>query len=384
MCHAERNATATNASWGNGDVSTPQDLTSDAPLEVDGVATRLTDPPSAATGAVKPDAPAANETQDSCLYCHVDTALGGKQVYAGKRQYIVSTPGVPGSEWDNGFGHNRECTLCHAAHVTPNAIGTFQGPAKPKVLRVLPNASGADGAPEGYAWQDELIVIGSVGKASLLDSTIPGMAEWAARQTVDDLVVDALNVPLFPNAADAIAGTNVRPGASVFDAQVSAFCTFCHASYGYASEETLNPDGANLLSGDSYRSHPLKAVDGGFEAAGKSASVPSQVAFADASTCRSCHDAGARHATGLIIQSFPHFTPGYYRFLKSGARAGASMTNAPPIPESLDADDAGRISVAQAWIEDASNFDAAQTVADGQCLKCHVSGSGLEGVGHTY
>jgi len=53
--------------------------------------------------------------------------------------------------------------------------------------------------------------------------------------------------PALPSATDAINGTNVRPGNGVKDAQVSAFCTFCHTNYGYASEATVNPDGDRSL-----------------------------------------------------------------------------------------------------------------------------------------
>jgi len=368
---------------------------------------------------------------DSCDYCHIDTAVGGDQLYAGKRQYRTEGTGLAGSEWDAGFAHHNGCTGCHAVHGVSNNFGnpalwgdygTFQGPIKSKILKIRAKGSGgAVGSAAAYNWQDETVVIGTAGAAEYAASGIAGAAAWVAAQTPNNTVVDPLNVPLFPSETDAIDGTLVRPDASAYDAQSGVFCTFCHVNYGYASEATVNPDfdrglfqgpwwarypevpgttgdgdmgytdgtvsagdgWASMNTADGYgvvfKNHPVKAVYGTFAAAGKGATVPAQVAFANSSTCVSCHDAGLNRPvdsmTGVFIQSYPHFTPGYFHFVKSGAHVGATMANGPVelglIPFVLTPGDPA-LATAQTWLEDPVNYEESTTVQDGQCLKCHV------------
>jgi hypothetical protein len=262
-----------------------------------------------------------------------------------------------------------------------------------------------------------VITAGSLGKAEA--TTVYGLL-WANLLVVDDNAVDPLNVPLFPSAADAIRGSNTRPGADVSDAQVSAFCTFCHQNYGYASEAVVNPDNDRSLfqgqwyakfpevdgttadadgdgwasmnnaeaQGAPFKNHPLKSAGLlPFAAAGKGASVPADVAFVASDTCRSCHDAGTdgrNDVDGVIVQSWPHFTPGYFHFVKSASHAGAAMTNAPPIPDVLAATNTAGIAAVHAWLDDPINYEESTTVQDGQCLKCHIDSAGNAGVGKTY
>jgi len=366
---------------------------------------------------------------NSCDYCHITTSLGGKQLYAGKTQYRTEGTGLAGAEWDAGFAHHNGCTGCHTVHgVGSNygnaalygTYGTFQGPIASKVLKVRAKGSGgAVGSAAEYLWQDEIVVAGSAGKASLATSVIPGMPAWGAALATDDARVDPLNVPLFPTVGDAIAGTNVRPDADAYDAQSSAFCTFCHQNYGYASEAVVNPNlsrslfqgpwyalagtvpGVTGTAGDwvtmngagaygvAFKNHPVKAVDGAFAAAGKGAAVPAEVAFANASTCKSCHDAPSATGAGVYVQSYPHFNPGYFHFTKSGAHVGAEMTYAPEsggvaIPDKVDFGDAAGLAAVQAWLEDPVSYEEALTVSDGSCLKCHVNSTNDAGVGKTY
>jgi len=355
---------------------------------------------------------------NSCNFCHVYTSIGNKQLYAGNANYINSEDALGTDEWDVGFGHHNACTGCHAVHGVAQdygdatlygQYGTFKGAVATKILKVRAKGSGGAGN-QAYLWQDEVIVAGSTGY-----TTASGLygSLWADLLTVDDAAVDPLNVPLFPSATDAINGENTRPGANVGDAQVSAFCTFCHQNYGWASEATVNPDGDRSLfqgpwyalagtvpnvtgtAGDwvtmngaganraPFKNHPMKAAENNPVIAGKSASV-GRVAFAGSDTCRSCHDAGLKNSVGVIVQSWPHFTPGYFHFTKSGAHAGAAMTYAPPIPDVINANNAALIASTQAWLDDPVNYEEALTVADGQCLKCHVNAANNAGVGKTY
>lgn len=350
---------------------------------------------------------------NACSFCHVYTSIGNKQLFAGDATLITS-------DWQEGYAHGNACTGCHAVHgVSQNygdptlygQFGTFKGPIATKILKTRAKGPGGAGN-QAYVWQDEVITAGSAGKTEA--TTLYGLV-WANKLVVNDAAVDPLNVPLFPTATDAINGTNTRPGVDVADAQVSAFCTFCHQNYGYASEAVVNPDGdRSLFQGPWYalagtvanvsgpagtwqtmnganantapfKNHPMR--DGTalpFVAAGKSASVPAQVAFADSDTCRTCHDAGLENSTGVIVQSWPHFTPGYFHFTKSAAYMGAPMTYAPPIPDQLSPLDSVGIASVQAWLHDPTNYAKALTVADGQCLKCHVNATNDAGVGKTF
>lgn len=380
---------------------------------------------SAATGSGKTEMLLMSDVANSCNYCHVSTSIGGEQLYAGSVNYINSEDALGADEWDEGFGHHNGCTGCHAVHGASSNYGnpalygdygTFQGPLKSKVLKV--RAKGAGGAGDrAYVWQDETVKIGSAGITELQGSGISGMAAWASAQTADDTRVDPKNVPLFPSETDAINGTNVRPGTDAYGAQASVFCTFCHQNYGYASEALVNPDrdrslfqgpwytlGENVggtpgtwysmnnaTPGDltGFKNHPVKSIDGTFTATGKSASVPAQVAWVGAETCVKCHDAGdTRDQLGVLVQSYPHFTPGYFHFVKSAGHEGGTMTNGPVeaglIPDVVAAGDTAGLAAVQAWLDDPMNYEEAVTVADGQCLKCHVNNADAAGVGKTY
>lgn len=357
---------------------------------------------------------------NSCNFCHVYTSIGNKQLYAGKPEYINSTDALGSDEWDEGFGHHNGCTGCHAVHgVSSNygdtalygQYGTFQGPLRPKIIKV--RAKGAT-----TPWQDEVITAGSQG---VVTATSLYGSFWSSLLVADDTAVDPRNVPLFPSASDAIMGNNPRPDAAsnVRDAQVSAFCTFCHQNYGWASENTVNPDGDTSLfqapwyalagtvpnvtgtsgswvsmnaaagRGAPFKNHPLKFAEATLTADGKSASV-GKAAWVGSSTCRACHDAGRVDAVGVIVQSYPHFTPGYFHFVKSASHVGGTMTNAPrlgngqPVPELLTPAQTAELAQVQAWLDDPVSYEKAVTVADGQCLKCHVDATDTLGVGKTF
>ena len=363
---------------------------------------------------------------NSCDYCHIYTSVGGKQMYAGKITYRTG-------EWNEGFAHGNGCSACHAVHgVATNygnaalwgTYGTFQGPLKSKVLKLRAKGTGgAVGSAAEYNWQDETVAIGSLGRTEFAASGIAGAAAWANAQTPADyaggvrvnFAVDPLNVPLFPSVADAINGTAVRPGTDAKEAQASIFCTFCHANYGYASEATVNPDGDRSLFqgpwyalagtvpnvngtagtwttmngaggyGAPFKNHPVKSVYGTFTAAGRGSTVPAQVAYAGSETCVSCHDAGPSNPNlGVVVQSYPHFTPGYFHFVKSASHVGAAMTNDPGLPDVVAFSDTAGIAAVQAWLDDPLNYEEATTVQDGQCLKCHVNATDDAGVGKTY
>jgi hypothetical protein len=374
-----------------------------------------------------------SDVAGACDYCHITTSIGGEQIYAGKVKYRLEATGLAGgSDWEGGFAHNNACTACHAVHgafinpfaaagATSSANVVFQGALGPKVVK-------AYAKNKSTTWQREIYLAGSSYNPALFGATKP----------VTTSAVDPQNAPLFASKADALAGTNSRLGVDVADAQVTAFCTFCHENYGSASEATINAEftgatpaslasligtntglesykvGAGLFQGpweyngyvarnsltatagtggaglDGHipiKNHPMKAaVTTGWTAAGKTASA-GQVAWKSSDTCRDCHDAGVEEVTGVMIQSWPHFTPGYFKFLKAGSYMGAAMTNVEAdlaANQSLASTDTVGLNNIYSVLDSSTVIEEAMTTADGACLKCHVNSTNDAGVGKTF
>jgi hypothetical protein len=348
----------------------------------------------------------------ACNYCHINTSVGGQQLYGGQASNILGP-------WDEGYGHHNACTGCHAVHGafalnannangvlgSKNGLsgaaltGTFQGALKPAILKV-----GAKGTSTG--WMEEVYTAGSAGYAATYAA---GGAQ--AAPTVNDALVDPANVPLFASRQDAVMGTGLRTDvADTYEAQVSVFCTFCHQNYGTSSEATVNPNGSvslfqaqwtaadgtnpntaaagiNSGKGMAFKNHPMKAAgtnmlgSRGSAKTGATVAAATQVAFADASTCRDCHDAGvARGTTGIIFESFPHFTPGYWKFINAGSAQG-SLDNTSNIGVDGVATSVSQAAAFQAQLDNPAVLDAAPGPSDGLCLKCHVNNAGTAGVG---
>jgi hypothetical protein len=377
-----------------------------------------------------------SDVAGACDYCHIETSVGGEQIYAGAVKYRLEADSASGgSDWEGGFAHNNACTACHAVHgaftlasSTPAGNIVFKGAAAPKVLKAYAkNAS--------TTWQSAVVTAGF----GMTDAALaPYFAAPAAvvRDAAANATVDTGNVPLLASKADALAGTNHRIGVDEADAQVTAFCSFCHENYGWASEQTINPQnvgatpatvaaqralafdakvvGKGLFQGpwiyksggtiyavrDSstatafapgldgqvpVKNHPMKNAEVSFVAAGDN--FAGQAAFKDSNTCRDCHDAGVEEYVGVMVQSFPHFTPGYFKFLKAADKLGGTMANIDPdiaLTPTVAAGDAAGLAAIQGVLDDPLVIEEAQCTADGACLKCHVNAAGTAGVGVTF
>jgi hypothetical protein len=260
---------------------------------------------------------------NACVYCHITTNIGGKQLYNGNAT-LWTAPGTISAYAEN-VAHNRNsanCVNCHAVH----GARTFGGDVAAKILKFPTDVT---------KFQDE--IFGATG--------------------------------LYADAATARNAVGNR------DAQVSVFCTQCHQNFSAASETTLNVDGdaiygdtnyvstTGLWSGATttyqYKSHPMKSVGGEtgglFVAKGSTIGTLTAAAFAGSNYCRSCHDAGTVDApAGVLDSSFPHYTAGAFNFMTAAERVGAAQTG---------------------------DHDKA---VDGHCLKCHVSSDSSAGVGITF
>lgn len=262
---------------------------------------------------------------NACNYCHIDTTIGGVQLYGGVATNYAT---------NNSFAHNSSsapCTGCHAVH----GAGTFQGANQAKILRVR---------------SDRPI------QAEVLNSTLPSTS------TI---------VPLYADQAAAVASTDKYT-------QQIAFCTQCHKEYTSSPDATIQATYYGTYGGNGYfKGHAMVAASTNFSAtnaggvvrasdsglgaapttgtANGASAIGAAVAFSGSNTCRQCHDAGGTNQTGTTFSSFPHYTYGYYRFMTSGANGST----------------------------DASS--SSQTGAiDGNCLKCHTNTGGTAGVGVTF
>lgn len=256
---------------------------------------------------------------DACTYCHVDTNIGGLQIYGGlNSQYTV----------DDVYGHNgsnnARCVDCHSVH----GAGTFKGAVARKILK-------RGGAPDN-TW---------------------GNVQLEAAAAYASL-----------NAGDLYNGT-----ASV-QAQVSAFCTECHKVWASASEQTITSSGiwegsgvVTTYTSQPRKNHPLKSADSNFSAMGST--LIGRAAWLDSTYCRSCHAAGVAEQagvySGMILASYPHYTPQRARFLTAGW--GAYDTSATAVGAGNAVNDSSQ---------------------DGVCLRCHTNGSksgdATAGVGVNY
>jgi hypothetical protein len=262
----------------------------------------------------------------ACTYCHVSS--GAVKMYGGDATLALFGSASGENSWNEFYGHTTGCVSCHAAH----GAKSFEG-------------AGVSGLVLKYEGIKNL-------------GTIPLVVQPEVYS----------NSPLYLDKDNMINGilqpAAIAAGVSVKDAAVTAQCSVCHASYSPSSNFLIN---ANRLNGElfqggswatangtttpifvgtasdpvsvlpgvsgltytnraftgspsslimAYKGHPLKAADALFAGAGASTLARStSVSEIDSYTCRSCHDAPKLEVAGYIIQSFPHYTPGYYKFM---------------------------------------------------------------------
>jgi predicted CXXCH cytochrome family protein len=274
----------------------------------------------------------------ACVYCHIDTAVGGVQIYDGRSELY---------EHENKKNHSLEagapCTGCHSVH----GANTYGGAITVKILKRLTIQPSFLALFQGSGTPNADILYEAVGNAD-------GHMFPAAPYAWEDW-----------NHADQV--------------QQTAFCTGCHPYY-------TRQDGTDPITVDSvtYASHPMKrrynfatyAADGqliaetfDFEAAGSTLPHGTRVAGMSTVGCYRCHgeNRDVNLGSGVHASSFPHYTATQERFLVSGNEVGYSYSG-------YDAD--GHM----LWIP---TPDSRQ---DGTCFYCHLwdDGPGVEGVGVTY
>ncbi|MBA4370975.1 MAG: hypothetical protein C0418_05280 [Coriobacteriaceae bacterium] len=246
------------------------------------------------TGEVLLGVPAA----DACSFCHIETGIGIRRIYDATTTAYAIDSSV--TAFGGGFAHTKDSVICQDCHSVHGAR-TLDGGNIAKILK------------DWTYWRDA--------PGGFTDYSTLALAKWSNPATV----------------------------AVKYDQQ-SAWCTGCHKyfteSYDTSAAAVQYFDGTGwafagshvMTSAPKAYGNPHRTMEG-------------TVAFAPTATCRTCHNAGAVDTTGgTVTNSFPHYTPDFYRFMGVGAS----------VAETASANTTGTV--------------------DGLCLKCHRDGTG-EGVG---
>lgn len=313
----------------------------------------------------------------ACSYCHISS--GPTKMYGGDATLALFGSGE--NSWNEFYGHTTGCTSCHAVH----GAKTFGGGASAWILKY-----------EG---------IKKLGSVPLV--------------VQPEVYADS---PLYATYADMIAGV-VKPaalaaGVTAKDAAVTAQCSTCHANYSPASNQVINPNYTNpnlfqpaswasangtttpIILGTSttlpgvpgitytsataaagslimsYHNHPMTAANAVFSGDGASAGVKGLIPVSGTSsyTCTSCHNAdriiedtnGATFGGEYLISSFPHYTPGYYKFMKAQDQTQFDT------PATLAELNLGREGFFNSGFGTARPGKPA-VMNDGYCVKCHTT-----------
>lgn len=215
---------------------------------------------------------------DSCKFCHIDTAVGGVQLYGGATGVYGTWTG-PGHKGSGGSA----CTNCHAVH----GANTFKGANTSKILRL--SASGT------RVPQPEVLAAG-------------GLYDSLANATVSNLKYE----------------------------QQVVFCSECHGVFSRSADTTLTSGfkGHSFVAslagsfsaaagGNADQYGAADAVVATARTANSGATFSgAEVAATASANCRACHTAGGVDQAGVSFNSFPHYTRGMPYFLGAGAVSG--------------------------------------------------------------
>ena len=321
----------------------------------------------------------------ACIYCHVTEAPDHK-MYGGDTTLAIVGDSPTG--WGQFYAHSTGCTGCHAVH----GANTFKS---------------ADGTVDKYILKYQGIKnLGTV--ALKVQPEVYGFDGLANKPAAYGSLYTSLANMQAGTLSAAATAAGVTPKAAAITAQ----CTICHASYA-VGEETIN---ANYLNGElfqagtwanangastkiwvgnaanpvtvlpgvagltytggtpsamtgdpgavilAYKNHPMNGGTAAFKGSGASAFFTANsvlISSGGSSTCQSCHNAPEVAVDGnYTIQSFPHYTPGYYKFMSAQDQTLFDT------PTTFAQFMGGR----QAFY---SNGGKPAIMNDGYCTKCH-------------
>jgi len=312
----------------------------------------------------------------ACDFCHV---VGGhSDMYGGDvTKMWVSNPDAELS-WNEFYGHTTGCVSCHAVH----GANAFPGSKILKYKNVKSSSTFA------LKVQPELYSSNYIYDAAGVKSVKPIM--WANE-------ADMMTNTIIPATAAA--------GVTQAEAAVTGNCSICHANYSGANNALINYtlDNVQLFQSGAwanangettawdpgvkagtwsntfsmmYKNHPMKAAAANFASPGDTVATGS-VSVASSFVCQDCHSApgGVKDGAVYIVQSFPHYTPGYYKFMVAQDQTKFATPDpaydAPNPGDALWAINLGRLPYFT-WADDGLGKDPA-TMNDGYCVKCHIN-----------
>lgn len=248
----------------------------------------------------------------ACNYCHIEDNLGLAQIYNGDALNYTTTDASGTNHWGVAGSPGARCVDCHSTH--GSGIDTDTSVIK-YILKT--NAGGGGGGAQALA-----------------------ETRYGATDSKNE--------------------------------QITIFCTECHPyfqpSYNGTITTVLNQHAGSPQFGV-YQSHVMTAAHADYTnpvttLGNVVGNEPA--AYLSSAYCRSCHDAGTTDAwmaiPPIVVNSFPHYTPDYSRFMTSkGFRTDATAT-----------------------LSYLPNGAVSTNLPDGACLKCHRDTSATTGVGFDY
>lgn len=283
---------------------------------------------------------------EACVMCHATSgmAVNGRPVYNGAGPSIVG-PGNSGGATDVGHVIGTNCSYCHTnvhGSGADDSVAALQG-------YLLKNMSATDVQGTGAPSNNMLEAITAID----FNAQNQGFADGAALgYTIGEFA--ATNTP------------------AVREQAVGVFCAECHlgayATNAAGAATNVYGSGTAAFSGHRVGANVTASTNWNADGSKSSGLVQNEtIAWAPATTCKSCHDADDNFGN----DSFPHSwgqsgTASSKMWLSSAADAVATKT-----------------SVGQASTH-SYNVDKVQ-LSDGVCLKCHVAdAAGTAGVGINY
>jgi hypothetical protein len=317
-----------------------------------------------------------SSTARACLYCHV-TSLPTNKMFGGDT--TLNIVGDTALGWGQFYAHTTGCTGCHAVHGA-YTFASADGSLNKYILKYQGVKNLGTIAlkvqPEVYAGEPALYTSWNNLKAGVLSTaaTNDGVTAKAAAITAQCTICHAsyavgeetinanyLNAELFQPGTWASANgatTKIWVGSSTNPTSTLPGV----AGFTYTATTPTNMTGSAGSVILAYKNHPMKAGGQAFKGAGASAFFTSgsvAISGTSSSVCQSCHNAPETQSDGAyLIQSFPHYTPGYYKFMAAQNQAAFDT------PTTLAQFLGGR----QAFY---SNGGHPAIMNDGYCTKCH-------------
>lgn len=270
--------------------------------------------------------------------------------YANTTSGYLTPSGSPHGSYTTA---STKCGVCHAVHKATAAGQVLMRDtvANACVYCHITSTAGViavyNGVEANYNGSDLKTAHNSVGGAECTDCHTP---HGASSLIADNAYLQEKILK------ESTVGAEVTPvSGDAAEVAVAKWCTNCHRA-------TTNSNGTPYYEVDydtdaTQGSHVMKAAAADYAAAGAAGTYAGVVAWSGSSTCRSCHADGLTNQSNgtikTVASSYPHFTAGE-RFLTAAGN---------------DANSVAAVS-------------AADSEADGVCIRCHVSAGA--GAGLTY